>query len=137
MWRGCGACCGSGGVLWDLCLRGDVNRLTYEAIVVDRLQDGRWHLARIASADLEASPAGVSFLTGTILAASSTIVSRSATEIADLAGAFRATAGHDALSADDQSALKHAADFLQGSANALQNIAARLRFSTDRAERAS
>lgn len=95
------------------------------------------HLARIASADLEASPAGVSFLTGTILAASSTIVSRSATEIADLAGAFRATAGHDALSADDQSALKHAADFLQGSANALQNIAARLRFSTDRAERAS
>ncbi|MGE0191124.1 MAG: hypothetical protein AB7T63_03690 [Planctomycetota bacterium] len=37
------------GSTWDLCLRGDVNRLHYEAFVVDRLQDGRWHLARLAA----------------------------------------------------------------------------------------
>lgn len=89
------------------------------------------HLSRIAAADLNASPAGVSFLCGSIFAASSTIVSRSAIEIADLASAFRATAGQDALSAGDCAALIHAADFLQGSSDALRNIAARFRFSRE------
>ena len=89
------------------------------------------HLSRIVAADLDASPAGVSFLCGSIFAASSTIVSRSATEIADLADAFRATAAQEALSAGDRAALTHAADFLRDRADALQSIASRFRFSPE------